>query len=215
MKIDYDYIAIIVCATIGIVTWVRPSPLYLRLLPIFLFISFVIESIAGWLSSVGKSNVILYSAFTLFTVNFYLFVLYNIVHRAVAKKAIVYIMIGFTVLALANFLFYQKLNQFHSVTYSMGSFCIVAICAYYFLELFQLPHSINLLREPGFWICSGLIFFFSCGFPLFGSINIMQSLPKVLLNNLGILLVVLNFLLYTLFSIAFLCRNNTRKSMQL
>jgi hypothetical protein len=187
----------------------------MKIFPIFLILSFIVESVGGWLSSRHQSNILLYSVFHIFLFNFYLFVLYHIVKKARAKRIIRYIMFVFTILAVANFVYYQGLNHFHSVTYSIGSFCIVAICAYYFLELFRLPHSVNLMREPGFWICSGLIFFFSCGFPIFGSINIMNVLPKVLLDNIGILLVILNILLYTLFSIAFLCRNNTRKYTQL
>jgi hypothetical protein len=215
MEIDYAYIGTIICAFIGIVTFGRDRPSYLSLLPIFLLTSFIIDSIGWWLSSSGKSNILLYSIFHVFLFNFYLFVLFSIVQKPKAKLVIKYIMLVFTILAIANFAYYQGLNHFHSVTYSIGSFCIVAICAYYFLELFRLPHSVNLMREPGFWICSGLIFFFSCGFPIFGSINIMGVLPKVLINNIGILLNILNILLYILYSIAFLCRNNTRKYTQL
>jgi hypothetical protein len=211
MEIDYAYIAIIICAIIGMVTWFRPSPLYLKLFPGFLFVSFAVESFAWWLNSSGKNNLFLYNFFTVFYVDFYLYVLLSIVRKLKAKRVIAYLMMIFTLLAAANFLYSRELNQFHSFTYSIGSFGIVAVCSYYFLELFQLPHSVNLMREPGFWICSGLIFFFSCGFPIFGAVNIMNILPKVLVNNIGILLAILNILLYTLFSIAFLCRNNIRK----
>jgi hypothetical protein len=211
MEIDYAYIAIIICAFIGMVTWFRPSPFYLRLFPFFLLISFIVETIAWRLSSNGKSNLFLYNFFTVFYVDFYLFVLLNIIRKQKVKRVVLYVVVIFTLIATFNFLFYQGLNQFHSLTYSIGSFCIVAICSYYFLELFQLSHSVDLVREPGFWICSGLIFFFSCSFPIFGTINMLNSLPKVLINNIGVLLAILNILLYTLYSIAFLCRNNIKK----
>jgi hypothetical protein len=214
MEIDYAYITLIVCSIIGIVNWLRASELYLKLFSVFLLVDFLIESVAWWLSSRGKSNILLYSVFNVFTLNFYLFVLYHIVRRPRSKKGVKYVMLFFTLFAIGNFIFYQGLNQYHSLTYSIGSLCIVAVSAYYFLELFQYPYSVNLMREPGFWISSGLIFFFSCGFPFFGSINIMNALPKILLNNLEILLNILNILLYTLFSIAFLCRKNIRKSIQ-
>lgn len=212
MEIDYGYIVIIFCAIIGMINWFKPSPFYLKLFPVFLLIDFLVESIAWWLSSSGKSNILLYSVFNVFALNFYLFVLYHIVRRPRAKKGVKYVMLFFTLFAISNFIFYQGLDQYHSLTYSIGSLCIVTVSAYYFLELFQYPYSVNLMREPGFWISSGLIFFFSCGFPFFGSINIMNALPKVLLNNLEILLNILNILLYTLFIIAFLCRNNIKKS---
>jgi hypothetical protein len=215
MEIDYGYISIIVCAIIGLITWHRNREMYLKVLPVFLLLDFTIESIGWWLSSRHESNILLYSIFNVLALNFYLFILYNVLRTTMAKKVVTIVMIFFSLFAIGNFVFYQGLEEYHSLTYSVGSLCIVAVSAYYFLELFQFPRSITLMREPGFWISSGLIFFFSCGFPFFGSINIMNALPKLLLNNLEILLNILNILLYTLFSIAFLCRNNTRKSTRL
>ncbi len=59
--------------------------------------------------------------------------------------------------ALLNIYFVQ-VNVFPPTTYSLGCLLIVGICIYYFYELFHLPSSVNLLREPAFWICTGLLF---------------------------------------------------------
>jgi hypothetical protein len=210
MEVDYPYIVLIISAIVGMINWFKPSPIYLKIFPVFLLATFLVETWGGWLSVRGKSNVLLYSVFHVALFNFYFYVMYSILQKTRARRIVLLIMLLVTFFAIANFIFFQKLNHFHSLTYSIGSLCLVGIASYYFLELFQLPHSVDLLHEPPFWISSALIFYFSCGFPIFGAVNIMPFLPKVLTNNLGTILGLLNLLLYSLFSIAFLCKTNTR-----
>jgi hypothetical protein len=111
-----------------------------------------------------------------------------------------------------NILFIQKINNFHTVTYSLAGVLVVAFCVFYFFELFQRPQSINLSRNPDFWICSGLLFYFSCTFPIYGMANSIRTFPLFILNNLNTIFNVLDILLYTSLTIAFLCRLRTRKS---
>ena len=42
---------------------------------------------------------------------------------------------------------------------------LLAIC-FYFIQLFKLPPTINILNEPAFWINIGILFLFSCTLPL-------------------------------------------------
>jgi hypothetical protein len=102
---------------------------------------------------------------------------------------------------------------FHTVTYSLGCIIIVALSIYYFFELFQRTSAVNLLRQPAFWICSGLLFYYTCTFPLYGFNNIVtSSLPNPVIQNLFIVFQLLDVLLYLSFTIAFLCRLRVRKS---
>jgi hypothetical protein len=214
MNFDIAYILIFVSGLFGLFNFFRTKELYLKIFPFFLLLSFVVETIGWQLSLKSISNILLYSIFNVFVLNFYMFTLYSIVQKPVAKKVISISMLVFTLFALTNFVFIQGWREYNSITYSVGSLFIVATCVYYFLELFQLPHVVYLTREPGFWITSGLLFFFACGFPILGSVTIMQNLPRVLVNNLSIILDVLNVSLYTLFILAFLCRSNIKKYMQ-
>ena len=86
------------------------------------------------------------------------------------KKVIRIIMILYALIAIINIIFIQKMKAFHTVTYAFGCLLIVAVCIYYFFELFKIPKSVKLKNNPAFWICSGLLFFYCCGFPLFGLI---------------------------------------------
>jgi hypothetical protein len=117
----------------------------------------------------------------------------------------------YPLLALVNIHFIQK-NDFPSISYSLGCLLIVGFCIYYFYELFHLPSSVNLVREPAFWICTGLMFFYICSFPLFGLYKLLYSASSIILANITTILTVMNALLYTLFTVGFLCSFRTRRS---
>ncbi len=211
------YIVIIIigiAVSAGLIGYFQPATdIYLKLFPLFLLLTVVVIFIANYLSAHNGNNTVLYNFFGAFEFCFYFFVLYRIIQKELMKKIVFWILCIYPVLALINIFFIQGLNSFHSITYALGCLLIVTICVYYFLELFQLDHSVNLARQPAFWICSGLLFFYACTFPIFGLLNFLRSLPYVILKNLETIIDLLNIFLYSSFTIAFLCRLRTRKSM--
>jgi hypothetical protein len=188
------------------------TDIYLKLFPFFLLITGIVICITYYLYAHRGTTTLLYNFFTSFEFCFYLFVLHRIINRKVAKRVIFYILWIYPWLALINIFFIQGMKTFHTMTYSLGCLLIASICVYYFLELFQLDHSVNLGRQPAFWICSGLLFFYACSFPIFGLANIISALPYVIIKNLSTIIDLLNIFLYSSFTIAFLCRLRIRKS---
>ncbi len=187
--------------------------LYLKLFGIYLFVNCLLESVSSFLAYHGANNVLLSNLITVLDFTFYFYLLYAIVQSPLAKKIFLYILILFPIASLANILFLQK-SAFHTMTYSLGCLLVVGFCIYYFLELFQRKTSSNLVREPAFWICSGLLFYFTCTFPLYAVLNIIKGgFQQGLLMKFLAILVILNIFLYLSFTIAFLCRLRTRKSM--
>lgn len=134
------------------------SEKYLRFFSLFLLVTVLIELIASWLVTVGKENAGLYNVFSIFNFCFYFFILRAIIQKKFVKKTILCVLVIFPILSTWNILFVQKINVFNSMTFSIGSLLVVAMCVYYYVELFRLPYAVNLLREPAFWICSGLLF---------------------------------------------------------
>lgn len=187
---------------------------YLRLFPVFLLVCILQESVSSYLQLHLKDNLFLSNPFTVLVFCFYFFILRQIIHNTKMKKAILYILFGYAVIAFINIYFIQKHNEFHTITYSLGCLLVVAMSIYYFWELFQSSRMVNLLRQPAFWICSGLLFYFACSFPLYGLNNlIFSNLSVSTIHNLMILFNLLDVFLYSSFIIAFLCRIRVRKSM--
>ena len=193
----------------------RKDDAYLRLFPPFLFITLMVECTSRFNLMNEHANHAMYNFFAVLEFSFYFFILGEIIKNSRVKRFIKFVIGLFALLALGNIIFIQKIYGFPALNFAFGCFLIVIICIYYFFELFQLSHSVTLTRQPGFWICSGLLFFYCCSFPLFGPINLVKALPPIILQNLVVIINILNVLLYSSFTIAFLCRLRTRKSMSL
>jgi len=207
-----SYISIAFSLLASFTVYSRPQAYsYLKAFPIFLLIIAILGGVIGYLSLYGKSNIILYNIFSIFAFCFYFFVLSQIIVNKKLKKLIFFIMFLYPVLAFLNTVIIQKITVFHSRSYSVGCLLIVAFCIYYFYELFQLPRAINLLKETSFWICSGLLFYYACSFPLFGFINSLKNPSDMIITHLGIIINLLDVFLYSSFTIAFLCRIKIRK----
>ena len=186
-----------------------PTPIYLRLFPIFLLCTLMVELTSFYYGPRGKSPIALYNFFTSVEFLFYMFVVRSAIHSDRAKKIIVYIACLFIVVLTINFLFIQKIQVFSSTTYALGCLIISILSIYFFYELFQ-TQSVNLIRQPAFWICTGLLFYYTSSFPIFGLFNYVRSV--FIIKNLSTILLLLNVFLYSSFTIAFLCRIRARKS---
>jgi hypothetical protein len=185
---------------------------YLRVFAFFLFISCIFEIAANYLAIIHVDNNLFASLTTTFDFTFYLYVLREIVYHPRAKRYLLVLLLSYPTVALLNILFVQR-NGFHTMTYALGSFLIITFCIYYFWELFQRLNSVQLSRQPAFWVCSGLLFYYTCTFPIYGGTNLVKVLPALIIRNLLVIFTLLNILLYLSFTIAFLCRLKTRRSM--
>jgi hypothetical protein len=56
---------------------------------------------------------------------------------------------------------HRTINTF----YTLQAVLLIVFCIMYFIELFKKPPVLILLREPSFWITTGLFFFMSCTLP--------------------------------------------------
>jgi hypothetical protein len=169
-----------------------------------------VELTAIWLHVHKRNTSILYNFFSCFEFQFYMYVLRRIIQSVRVKKLILYIACVYLLLDISNILFIQKISKFNSITYAIGCLIISLSCFYYFFELFQQTYSVNLTRQPAFWICAGLLFFYTCSFPIYGLVNFLSQ--DFITKNIQVLLVLLNVFLYSSFTIAFLCRIGVRNS---
>src|ERR1700681_4546876 len=158
MSVYVELISVFLSFLAGLTTYFRPrASFYLRVFPIFLFITIVVEINGQYLSNHHRSNTELYNFFGVFEFSFYFWALRHFIRNSVAKKIIFHLVWIYPLLSLIIIIFIQGINIFNTITFSLGSLFIVVITIYYFFELFQLPGSIPVLREPSFWICLCLL----------------------------------------------------------
>ena len=195
---------IVLCFFVSLSSYYDSRNKYLRLFPPFLLVTSSAEFISSYVNYKGQHNVYIYNFFSVCEFSFYL-VLMSFIIRNKRVKRISLIASGvYGIISFINIIFVQGINTFHTVTYSLGCLLIVAVCFYYFFELFRSPKSVRLSVDPAFWICSGLLFFYCCGFPLYAFLNFWARFIWMALNFQTIVSI-LNIFLYSLFTIAFLC----------
>lgn len=206
---SYAYF-IAVSLLVSLLVYHKKNSLYLKLFTPFLFLTLIAEVYGSWLYTIGKNNVALYNFFSTFEFCFYLLVISLLIKNKRVKKTILIVKVLYAFAAVINILFIQKMRTFHTTTYAVGCLLIVIFCIYYFWELFRFPESGKLLHNPAFWICTGLLFFYCCGFPLYALINQWGGISRLILENFTQIFTILNIFLYSLFTIGFLCLR-TRK----
>lgn len=227
-------IAVSLLASLTVFYRLKPSDAYLKWFPPFLLVTLAAESAGLYLTYLrlkapdleqymlySTINTLLYNLFSTLEFCFYFWIISLVISNMRVKRTVRITNIVYAVIALINIFFFQGAKtktsyaSFHTITYSVGCLLIVAFCIYYFLELFRLPKSIQLKNNPAFWICSGLLFFYCCGFPLLGLTNVLQDISPMLVKRLVEILNILNIFLYSLFTIAFLCRSGKYTSSPL
>lgn len=216
MKIPFFVYIVIFSALCGFYSLYRKRPreIYLKLFPLFLVLTVLVELGAAWMLKIDKKHGptnLLYNPFTILEFVFYFFSIREIIKKRAAKNILLGLMVGFPLVAIINLIFFQGIYKFHSFTYSIGCLLIVGCCIYYFYELFLMPHSVNLLRQPAFWICTALLFFYAFTYPIYGLSNLMSGFSDHVLGIIKKIIQSLNILLYSFFSIAFLCRFRIQK----
>ena len=189
----------------------QSNPRYIKMFPFFLVATMAIEFAGGLMSGRKIHTILMYNIFTSVEFLFYLWVLQEIIIDKKIKRIIRFCQVIYLILSLWEILHSLKSGSFHTETYMLGCLFIVGSCICYFFEIFRQTRATNLVREPGFWICSGLLFFYTCTSPYYGFANLLRRLPDQDVEILTAIIVLLNILLYSSFAIAFLCRFKIRK----
>ena len=177
---------------------------YLKTFPVFLIVTLCVEYFGTYLYSVGYNNLILYNLFSILECCYFQWLISRMVSSRSIKNVMRMTILFYAALSLGNIFLFQT-KGFHTVTYSLGCLIIVIECIYFFLELFRNPKAVNLVSNPNFWICSAILFWYSCGFPLYGFINYWSKISRLVVVNFESIVTILNIFLYSLFTIGFLC----------
>jgi hypothetical protein len=210
--LNYAMIAIALLASMTL--FIQPNTdFHLKLFPLFLLVTVIVTLIGSHLSAQGRNNTMMYNIFSDFEFCFYIIVLQGVLHNKTARRVVLYVFFLYLAFAVVNMIFIQKMNSFNSISYALGSVLVAAVCIYYFFELFQRSNLGNLMGQPEFWICSCLLFYYCCSFPIFAMANFLPNNHGFIIRNVNAIIRILNIFLYSSFTIAFLCRIKVRKSM--
>lgn len=204
---------IVLCILVGLITLLRKEhPPHIGLFTAYLFLTFFAETSGYILLLQQKDNSPIYNVYIIINFSYLIFLLRSFLQEEGIKKVLSWTIIVFVVIALINLFFVQKWHSFNTYTFVLGSIAMVICSIYYFYHRMKFPDYKNLLRDPTFWIATGLLFFYTCSLPIIGLINFVSNIPRYVSNSFYLINLSLNIILYSLFSISLLCSLIFRKS---
>jgi hypothetical protein len=189
----------------------KPTPLYLKLFPVYFFLNLIEGVVMGYLQSHGRYNTGVANSWGIIEFCFYFFVLRSLIVNVKIKRFIFFIIFLFPVFSIIN-LYFQKQVGFNPVNYTIGSLSTVSFCFYYFVELFQRADTQSLTRLPAFWITTAILFTNVLAFPFFSFVSFITKMPDLIYKNLVVIFYIIAIVTSILYSIGFLCRIRIRKS---
>jgi hypothetical protein len=204
----YIYLAFVGIAFLSSLNAFRLDfPLQLKVFSLLLGLDFLVEFTSTVLISLLRirTNVPLYNCFMLVETMTYAWFFRAILTSRVLKGLIGGFLILFPIFWVIVVFFVFGIYRWNSYVAIIQSLFTVCVAAIFYYQLFTAPTLIRLTTSPEFWIATGLIIFYTCNLPYLGMLNFITKDYLSLAKSLLKLLQVLNIIMYSLFTLAYLC----------
>lgn len=155
--------------------------------------------------SFTNSNLWLYNIALIPQYLLYLLVYFQTIQSPFLKKIIKILGILFPAFSILNLLFSQSIHTVNSYTIILSSAIIIFLTVCYFDQLRNASESIKLTGHPMVWLSLGAFIFHAANLPYIISLDFLIHKNLSLAIALYYIYLGLNCILYTFYSIAFLC----------
>ncbi len=191
------------------------NPQHLKVFSVLLGLTFLVEigAVAFPKFTSVKTNSWLYNSFTLIEFSVYAWYYRRIIHLQRIRKAIRVFQILFPVFWFVTVFFVFGFKAWNSYVIITGAFFTMCFVLAYYYQLLASDDVVDISRHPEFWIATGMLIFYSCQVPYFGMLNYLVENYLLLAKKLLKVLTLINILMYSLFTYAYLCRISTKKSL--
>jgi hypothetical protein len=207
-----DVILLMTAATAGFAIIRKKDPLYLRLFPYFLLFDFIVEYIGISKQQANQNNLAYYNFLAAVEFGFFTFFFSRTIPNDRIKKFLAKTVFVLPVVCLVNYFFIQGPFVFNTYTFMISSVVMIILATIYYYHSFNQEVAISRLREPSFWINTGILFFFVCTATVLGGVNYFAFSSMSVRLNFGMILRGVSAFFYFTLLIAFLCQINIQRS---
>ena len=190
------YLAILLIATvIGFLKWNKLSKEY-RYLSVLFLITFIFETLAVVFAYTVKNNTIVYEIFDPLQLILFSCIFYEIIiSRSTKRKVLISAIIMSLIIILSSVLDLEAgfLNSYSVV---IKSIYYIFLSLIVFRQVLLNPRYSNILKEPVFWFCAALLFFFTINILFWTSNNYLINHDKTSLPALYLVLYFSNLIFY-------------------
>ncbi len=205
--IRIDWIFLLIAVIIGFLIKTRSAFSYLKTIPCLLLLSLTVELVARYYRVRSMNNLWFVNIYSVIELCYFTFTLYLIINKTFILR-LVYVIAS---VCLIDILFIHGLKTFHTYSYALSVLIIVYLCIYYYYLTFKEAQVVNLLKEPSFWVVTGLLVFYATSLSVTGIFNYIAELPKEMILLARNILLSVNGVFYFILIIAFICQIDTRK----
>jgi hypothetical protein len=153
-----------------------------------------------------------YNIFTSIEFIFYSLILHGLLKKSEFKSFLYYAIIFTLFCTLVYIIMLKKYNSLNTYIFSLQAFVIItACCMYYFYKVRNARNEVLILKDPTFWLYTGLLLYYLGEFLFFASyafIPYKGSADYLMLYT--IVINVSNIILYSCLIKLFLCFRQTR-----
>jgi len=187
-------------------------PAHLKLFAILLVVDLINEVLATLTFPVLKdmfhleNNMIIYNSFVLLQFSAYAMYFFKVIQFRWFRQICIVFLISFPALWVYTILNVFGMYGWNSYIHVAGSAFTVSACAVFFYQLYSRESLVSLSTNTEFWIAAALFIFYACNLPYTGMLNYLIKNAMGAAIDLGILLRVLNIVMYSIIIYAFLCR---------
>lgn len=180
----------------------------MKLFSILLGLTLGVEIGALLLERANRNNFWLYNAFAPLEFWVYGFFFLGLLKGKFRKRLLTI----WVILAPLLWLLVYRLSAWNGYGMILGSFFTVVFVLLFYYELILGPDTRPLRVLPEFWIATGLLIFYLAALPFFGMLNYLVRHYLGVAKILAVVIMLLDALMYLLFSYAYLCKILTKKS---
>jgi hypothetical protein len=210
-------VLLIVCSVTGIICTrhlkFKFSPI--KLLPWFILLTLISELTALWCAIQFGNNHKVYNIYQVVQFGFFSYILSLMIGNKGVRKLLAGLSTLFTAFAILNLAFMEGMARFNTVNYFGGAVIISFFSGYSLSELFKKAVTESPIKMPSFWIGSSILVLNSCMIPLLlpATLNIRFTPGET--HILSILIMLVNYISYAMFTIAFLNYHKNNKRSEL
>ncbi|MCS3799731.1 hypothetical protein [Niastella sp. OAS944] len=207
------HILLIVCFVTGVVCTRRLKWTFspMKLLPWFIFLTMITELMGWWWAEQFGNNHKVYNIYQVVQFGFWSFILSSLI----ANKRVIQLLAGlsftFIAFAILNIAFIQGMAHFNTLNYFTGAIIVSFFSGYSLSELFKKAINESPFKMPAFWIASSMLVLNSCMIPLILPATLNMRFTFAESRILFSLIMLVNYISYTMITIAFLNYHKNNK----
>lgn len=212
IRFTLDIFVLITTLIVGLLLLRKKDPQYLRVFPYFLLFLLTIEYIGRLKQQANQNNLLYYNLLPVVQFGFFSYFFSQVMPNEKAKRVLAKTIFVLPLLCLINFFFIQGTRVFNTYTFMASAIVMIILATMYFYQSFNRETVNSRLREPSFWINTGILFFFVCTASVIGASNYISVLPMETRKTLSAIILLVSAFFYLTFLIAFICQINIRRS---